>query len=187
MRALEDFIKEYVPMPEVDLAHITKRFKCKVVKKDDYLLIPGNVCKDFIFVQSGCLRMYFIKGGIEISIWFAFADSVASEIHSFISEEPSRYFVQAIEDSELLFISKNQLNELYVTHPLMQEMMRKFWEGILIHIIDRFSSLQNDTAKERYLNLLNTPEYLQKIPQKYLASFIGITPTSLSRLRRQIT
>ena len=137
-------------------------------------------------MQSGCTRLFYLKDGIEVSVWFAFPNSVASEIYSFISQKPSNFFVQATEDCEVLFITKNKLEKLYITHPKLQEMMRRFWEEILLHVIERFSSLQNDSAEERYLELLNNPYYLQTIPQKYLASFIGVTPTSFSRIRRKI-
>jgi hypothetical protein len=68
----------------------------------------------------------------------------------------------------------------------MQEMMRNFWEDAIILLLDRFTALQRDSAEQRYLDLLARPEYLQRIPQKYLASFIGVTPTSLSRIRKNI-
>lgn len=184
---LKKFIAEYIDLTDKELKEITDKFRTKSIKKNEFLLRQGKICKDFIFVLKGCLRMYFIKDGIEISVWFAFPNSITSEIYSFIAQMPSDYFVQAIEDCELLYISKTTLNQLYTTHPKMQDMMRKFWEDILLHIIERFSSLQNDTAEQRYLDLMNNPEYLQMIPQKYLASFIGVTPTSLSRIRKKIT
>jgi CRP/FNR family transcriptional regulator, anaerobic regulatory protein len=139
-----------------------------------------------VFVQKGCLRLYYLKDDIEVSVWFAFQQSSAIEINSFISEEPSDYFLQAIEDSEVLYLSKTELNKLYRYQPKMQEMMRKFWEDVILNLINRFTALQKDSAEKRYLDLLNKPDYLETIPQKYLASFIGVTPTSLSRIRKQI-
>ncbi|HET9431063.1 MAG TPA: hypothetical protein VFO70_07795, partial [Chitinophagaceae bacterium] len=136
--------------------------------------------------QKGCLRLYYIKDGIEVSVWFAFPESSAIEIYSFISENPSNYFLQAIEDSEILYLSKAELNKLYQYQPKMQEMMRNFWEDVILNLINRFTALQKDSAEKRYLDLLNNPAYLETIPQKYLASFIGVTPTSLSRIRKQI-
>ena len=131
--------------------------------------------------------MYYLKDDIEVSVWFAFPQCSAIEIYSFISENPSDYFIQAIEDSEVLYLSKAQLNKLYQQQPKMQEMMRNFWEDVILNLINRFTALQKDSAEKRYLDLLNKPDYLDTIPQKYLASFIGVTPTSLSRIRKQIT
>ncbi|HET6994088.1 MAG TPA: Crp/Fnr family transcriptional regulator, partial [Chitinophagaceae bacterium] len=112
--------------------------------------------------------------------------SSAIEIYSFISENPSNYFLEAIEDSEVLCLSKTELTKLYQYQPKMQVMMRNFWEDVILNLINRFTALQRDSAEKRYLDLLSKPGYLNSIPQKYLASFIGITPTSLSRIRKQI-
>jgi CRP-like cAMP-binding protein len=183
---LEEFIAKYVALSEAELADITSKFKSKLVKKNSYLLREGETCKDLVFVQKGCLRLYYLKDDIEVSVWFAFQQSSAIEIYSFISENPSNYFLQAIEDSEVLCLSKTELNKLYQYQPKMQEMMRNFWEDVILNLISRFTALQTDSAEKRYLDLLSKPGYLNSIPQKYLASFIGITPTSLSRIRKQI-
>ena len=183
---LKKFISKYVNLSDVELEDITNKFKSKVVKKNDYLLKQGNICKDLVFVQKGCLRLYYLKDDIEVSVWFAFQQSSAIEIYSFISENPSNYFLQAIEDSEILYLPKAELNKLYQHQPKMQEMMRNFWEDVILNLIERFTALQKDSAEQRYLDLLNKPAYLETIPQKYLASFIGVTPTSLSRIRKQI-
>lgn len=183
---LKRFISQYVNLTDAELEEITTKFKSKVVKKNNYLLRQGNTCKDLVFVQKGCLRLYYLKDDIEVSVWFAFEQSSAIEIYSFISENPSNYFLQAIEDSEVLYLSKTELNKLYQTQPKMQKMMRIFWEDVILNLINRFTALQTDSAEKRYLDLLNKPAYLETIPQKYLASFIGVTPTSLSRIRKQI-
>lgn len=183
---LENFIGKYVNLDSADLANITGKFINKKVKKNDYLLQPGQVCRDLIFVREGCLRLYYISNEIETSVWFSFKNSSAIEIASFISEQPTNYFLQAIEDSEVLLLTKVELNKLYNEYPKLHEMMKNFLEDVVLNLIDRFTSLQRDTAEERYLHLLSKPDYLQKIPQKYLASFIGVTPTSLSRIRRKI-
>ena len=68
----------------------------------------------------------------------------------------------------------------------MERIMRNFWEDVILNLLKRFTALQKDTAEKRYLDLLKDPKYMQRIPQKYLASYIGVTPTSLSRIRRQL-
>ena len=184
--SLNEFIGKYVNLSDAELEEITNKFKSKVVKKNNYLLKQGDTCKDLVFVQKGCLRLYYLKDDIEVSVWFAFQQSSAIEIYSFISGNPSDYFLQAIEDSEVLYLPKTELNNLYQYQPKMQEMMRNFWEDVILNLINRFTALQKDSAETRYLDLLNKPAYLETIPQKYLASFIGVTPTSLSRIRKQI-
>jgi len=183
---LKKFISKYVILSDIELEDISNKFKSRLIKKNDYLMRQGDTCKDLVFVQTGCLRLYYLKDDIEVSVWFAFQQSSAVEIYSFISEKPSNYFLQAIEDSEVLYLPKTELNRLYQNQPKMQEMMRNFWEDVVLNLINRFTALQKDSAEKRYLDLLNKPAYLEKIPQKYLASFIGVTPTSLSRIRKQI-
>jgi CRP-like cAMP-binding protein len=183
---LKKFLSNYAHFEENSLDEICGKFKSKIVKKNEYLLREGDICKDLIFVQSGCLRLYYLLEDVEISVWFAMKHSSAIEIYSFISNTPSNYYLQAIENTEVLFLPKNELENLYKLHPKMQEMMRKFWEDVILNLLERFTSLQRDSAEKRYLDLLNKPEYLQTIPQKYLASFIGVTPTSLSRIKNLI-
>jgi CRP-like cAMP-binding protein len=183
---LKDFIKKYAAFTPAELDEIAARFKPIKVKKNELLLQEGKICRDFVFVQEGCLRLYYIDKEVEVSVWFAFGGSSAIDIYSFISEKPSGYFIQAIEDSEVFYLPKMDLLSLYQLYPKMQEMMRNFWEDAVLNLIDRFTALQRDSAEKRYLDLLSKPPYLQKIPQKYLASFIGVTPTSLSRIRKNI-
>ena len=183
---LKKFINSYAHFTEDELTNIVQRFKKRNIKKNEFALQANSICSDLIFVQSGCLRLYYIQNEVEVSVWFALKQSSAIEIYSFISETPSNYYLQAIEDTEILFLPKAALNELYQTHPKLQEMMRKFWEDEILNLLERFTALQRDTAEQRYLDLLNKPELLQTIPQKYLASFIGVTPTSLSRIKKHI-
>ena len=186
LTGLKKFIRRFVTLPDDELDEITDKFKRKVIKKNDYVLRQGDTCKDFVFVDKGCLRLYYVKDGIEVSVWFAFQPSSAIEVYSFISEKPSNYFLQAIEDSEVLSLPKTELKKIYQSHPKMQEMMRNFWEAVLLDLISRFTALETDTAEKRYMDLLNNTDYLETLPQKYLASFIGVTPTSLSRIRKKI-
>jgi CRP-like cAMP-binding protein len=183
---LKAFIKTYATLEDAELDDVANRFKTKKVGKSEFLLIEGKVCKDLVFVREGCLRLYYFTSKMEVSVWFAFKNSSAIDISSFISGKPSNYSLQAIEDSEILYLPKIELIKLYKVYPKMQEMMRNFWEDAIILLLDRFTALQRDSAEQRYLDLLARPEYLQRIPQKYLASFIGVTPTSLSRIRKNI-
>ena len=185
--SLRQFLSKYVILSDVEMEDIAGRVKSKVLGKSDYLLRQGDICKDLVFVEKGCLRLYYMKDDIEVSVWFAFQHTSAIEISSFISGLPSNYFIQAIEESEVLCLPKSELNRLYKAQPKTQEMMRNFWEDAVLHLINRFTALQTDSAEKRYLDLLGKPDYLEKIPQKYLASFLGITPTSLSRIKKQIT
>jgi CRP-like cAMP-binding protein len=183
---LKDYLRKYVDLSEEEAIHITDQFRIRLIKKNEFLLKQGEVCKDLVYVQKGCLRLYYIQEDIEVSVWFAFQESSAIEISSFISGLPSDYFLQSVEDSEVLYLPKTELMKLYISLPKTQEMMKNFWEDVILNLVSRFTALQKDSAEKRYLDLLNKPSYLETIPQKYLASFIGVTPTSLSRIRKLI-
>lgn len=183
---LHTFLSTFVHFTPIELEHISSHFTTRVIKKNSYLLKAGEVCKDFIFVKSGCIRMYYLSNGIEISAWFSMHHSIAMEVQSFISQSPSVCFLQATEQSEVSVLQRSKLENLYYTEPKMQELMRKIWEPALVLVIPRFLSLQNDSAEKRYLDLIQNPDMIRHIPQKYLASFIGVTPTSLSRIRKKI-
>ncbi|QQL48804.1 Crp/Fnr family transcriptional regulator [Mucilaginibacter ginkgonis] len=183
---LKSFLGNYASLTDEDLDFLAQKFVARDVKKRTYLLKEGDVCSDLIFVEKGCLRLFYFNEDVEVSVWFAFEGNSAIDINSFISEKPSIYFIQAIEDSSLLIIPKTEIKKLYDTYPKMQEIMRNYWEDAMLNLLERFTALQRDAADKRYLDLLAKPTYMQKIPQKYLASYIGVTPTSLSRIRKNI-
>jgi CRP-like cAMP-binding protein len=183
---LSHFLSQYAHIPEQVLLEFTASFKEKKIAKNSFLLKEGHVCRHFGFVKSGCLRLYYTGEKQEVSVWFAFSNNSAIEISSYLSNAPSAYAIQAIEDSTVLYLPKEELETLCAKHPALQEMMRRYWEVAVLSLITRFTSLQKDSAEKRYKDLLHQTEYLQKIPQKYLASFIGVTPTSLSRIRRKV-
>lgn len=183
---LSDFFTHYSDLSTEEINAVVRLFRPKTLSRGEHLLQPGSRCNDLVFVQAGCLRMYYVADAVEISVWFSLPGSLATELASFISEKPSDFYVQAIESSELLCLPKPVLNQLYQTHPNLHATLRRVWEDVLLNIIHRFISLQNDTTEQRYLDLLKEPDYAQLIPQKYLASFIGVTPSSLSRIRRKL-
>ncbi len=184
---LQKFLQRHGDLPENQLKEFLFRFRRKEIKKNGFLFREGEVCKDLVFVYKGCLRLYYIKEGIDISVWFAFENSSAIDVSSFISAAPSNYFLQAIEDSEILYLSKNEIESFYDKYPKIEAVMRNYWEDAILQLIKRFTSLQTESAEKRYLNLIAKGKYMQKIPQKYLASFIGVTPTSLSRIRKNLS
>jgi CRP-like cAMP-binding protein len=179
------FVKNTIPLSDQVAEAFAEKFKTKKIGKGSLLLRPGDNCKDFIFVNTGILRFYIITDGVEVSVWFAFAGNVGSEIQSLLSGQPTQFFVEAIEDCQLLLLPKTELEKACTQNPLWHEFLKKIWEETIIYMIERLVSFQYKSAHKRYSDLLQDPDYLQQIPQKYLASYLGITPTSLSRLRRK--
>jgi len=185
--ALENFFGQYVKLTQKTLKALAEKSVHKTIPKGKILLRDGQTCNKIYFVIKGCLRLYYISNDIETTVWFSFENNSAIELSSFLSGMSSEYYLEAIEDSEILTLHKIELTDLYRNHPSLERTFRIFWENVIPILLKRFTALQKDSAETRYLDLLKKhPEFLQRIPQKYLASYIGITPTSLSRIRRNI-
>lgn len=180
------FIEQYGPLSPEGKEELTAFFKPQKVKKGELLLLKGQVCDKIYFVKKGCVRLYYVADEVEITVWFSFENNSAIELSSFLSAAPSDYYLEAIEDSEVLSIYKSELTGMYSRYPEMEAIMRAFWEDVILNLLKRFTALQKDSAEKRYLDLMDQPRYMQRIPQKYLASYIGVTPSSLSRIRRNL-
>ncbi len=181
-----NFFEQYGTISKDGLSALRTKLKYNTAKKGEVLLSYGQICQDIFFLTKGCLRLYYIADDVEITVWFSFEDNSAIELSSFLSGKPTEYYIEAIEDSEFLSLNKSALQSLYKNYPELESIMRVFWEDVILNLLERFTALQKDTAEQRYINLTGQTKYMQRIPQKYLASYIGVTPTSLSRIRRKL-
>ena len=183
---LKEFILHYCTPTDEELTALADGFAMRTVKKNSHMLKPGQVCGELVFVANGLFRQYYKdRRGKEITTWISFENSLSSEISSFVTQKPSHHYIQALEESEVACISHATLQSYYQTIGAAEQFGRKIAEKIAVGAINRVVSLQQETAEQRYDRLLQRPEYFQRVPLKYLASFIGITDTSLSRLRRR--
>ena len=182
---LETFLSYYIPDESLD--PFIKKFERSTIKRSRHLLRPGMDCSYLAYIQQGCFRVYYhdIKGR-EIVTWFSFSEMVITDLLGFYTSGKAQFYVQALEDSILYKISKHDLVQLYNELPAYREFGRKFAEEALTMLMQRTMSLHTKSAEERYKELMAHPHLMQKIPLKYLASFLGITDTSLSRIRRKI-
>lgn len=181
-----NFFEQYGKISEDCIHELNNKLKFNKVKKGEILLTYGQICKEIYFIKKGCLRLYYIADGVEITVWFSFEENSAIELSSFLSGKPTEYFIEAIEDSEFLSLDKSSLLDLYKSYPELESIVRCFWEDVILNLLQRFTALQKDSAEDRYRHLINQDNYLQRVPQKYLASYIGVTPTSLSRIKRNL-
>ncbi|OON66441.1 hypothetical protein B0919_21635 [Hymenobacter sp. CRA2] len=161
-------------------------FRPGAVARHALLSRQGEVCARFVFVTRGCLRFCYAPQGVDVSVWFSPAGGIGSDTQSFISQRPANFSVEAIEPTEYLWVSKATFETLCRQQPRWAELYRRLCEETIVFMIDRLVAFQAQTAEQRYAALLNDPTLLRRIPQKYLASYLGITPTSLSRLRRLV-
>lgn len=153
-------------------------------KKGKVLVRQGHVCDMFYFVLKGAARTYHRKGDKEHTQWFEFDRFVAISLSSFIAQQPSRESIELIEDSSLIAISRDNLHRLYKTYPRTNVIGRLQVEEVFVELEKRTQSLQQLSAKERYEELIaKSPMLLQRVPLKYIASYLGITQETLSRIR----
>src|SRR5205809_6953661 len=162
----------------------------KKLRKKQYLLQEGDVCKYVAFVEKGLLRSYIVNDkGNEHIIQFAFEGWWIADQFSFLTGEPSEYNIEAMEDCELLLLTWQAEEQMLEKIPKLERFFRLLLQNNLIATQQRLASSLSQTAEERYNELIKAcPETLpHRIPQHMLASFLGITPETLSRIRKQIS
>lgn len=185
MNELKSFITYYCQLNKEELDYVVGKFAQKVIRKGRHILKEGRICSLLVYTVKGNFRIYYKDNqDKEITTWLTFDDMLATELASFIIQQPTKFNVQAINDSTIATISYADLQQLYINIPKFQEFGRKIAEEVVVGAINRVVAFQHETADERYQKLLSKSEYIQKIPLKYIASFLGITDTSLSRIRR---
>lgn len=170
-----------------ELDVVLQYFRQKNYKKKTVMIESGEVANEVFFVVKGCIRLYCWKDGTELSTYFFTENMFAGTYDSFISRKPTRVAMETLEDTSVLALSYQSLEELYKVFPKMNEFIRKSIEQRFVILHDLFTSYLLNSPEERYINLLNeNPELLNRIPQHLVASFLGVTPVSLSRIRNRV-
>lgn len=179
-------ISEIILLTDAESGEISTCFHPCFLPKKQYWIQEGKRCQHIAFVQSGKVRMfYFDNDGNEITCFFAGQGSFITSFGSFLTGSSSRESIVAIEDTELLIIEKTVLEKLSASIPKIQIFRRIIAEHSFMVLENRLRMMQSQTAEERYETFVNQhPELLSSIPLQHTASFLGITPQHLSRLRK---
>lgn len=182
-------IKEHIELKEEDINLLNNYFECKQIYKGEYVYKEGDIVKTTLFVQSGLFRTYIIdEQGAEHILQFALPGWWAGDLGSFISGSSTKFFVEALEDSEVLTISKKSWDELLEKAPFYMDYHRKLLEKGLVATQNRLLEAYSTDASRKYLKLLETfPDILQRVPQYMIASYLGMSRETLSRVRSKIT
>lgn len=143
----------------------------------------NSSCKTVYFVKSGCARIFYFKDGNDITEHFAFQNNLIVRAESLFTGLPTPKGIQAIETTTVIGMDASALFQLFDKYHDIERLFRLLIENEYVATVKRIESLQFKSAKERYAELLITTNYVQKIPLKYIASFLGITQVSLSRIR----
>ncbi len=187
MERLRKIIEEKIDISENDWKIISSKLEYQVVKKKDFLTIANTIEDKVYFILEGVFRLFIELPEKDITIDFGFPNKFLSSYSSFLMQLPSVSSIQSLTSSEVIFITRKDLYDIYKETTVGDAIGRLFAEEFFRYKSKRELSFMMETPTERYLNLLKEePQLILKIPQKYLASYIGITPQALSRIRGKI-
>lgn len=186
---LKERIQAVASFSEQELELIASRFRQEHFAARSHILKQGERSRSIYFVVKGLLRVYHLKDGKEITTYLACEEGFVSSFFSFVNQEPSAEYIQCIENTELLSVSREAMYDLYTKIPAWQAVGRVLAEQNYLCMAARVLQLQMVPAREKYLAFLRDtdPRIVQRTPLVHIASFLGIAPESLSRIRRQIS
>lgn len=188
MSHLRTTLSTHVKFSDAEWSDFESRLLEKSLKKDELYLSEGQVSKKVGLVTSGGVRMFYRIRGEEYCKDFQFEGQFTGSIESLFSQRPARFSIAALEDTTLLELSKPDLDYLFDTYKNWERFGRLYAEGLFVYKEKREASLLFDSSTTRYENMLrDQPQHMHRIPLKYLASYLGIKPESLSRIRKKIS
>ena len=181
-------IARRITLTDAEFDRFTTFLQPKTYKKKEFLLHAGEVSKHLAFVNEGVFRTYSIdKTGEEHVLQFSLEDWWTGDTYSALTQKPSTLFIEALEDSHVYLIDNQELEIVFGEIPKFERYFRILAQNRFIALQERINGDLSDSAEERYLDLLNRyPTLPQRVPQQYIASFLGIQPPSLSRIRKQL-
>jgi CRP-like cAMP-binding protein len=178
-----DHLRLFHPISVGDYAFLAEHLKSKRFKKGEFITTPGQVQKDLYFIVSGVQMSYVEEQEKMHVIAFTYPPGVCAIPESFSFQTPSKYYLKCIEDTETEHISHDKLQQLFDRSHQLERLFRKMTEAILAGMINRHVELHTMSIEERYQAFCQrSPHLLQMVPQKYIASYLGIDPTNFSKL-----
>ncbi|HEX8516321.1 MAG TPA: Crp/Fnr family transcriptional regulator [Bacteroidia bacterium] len=179
------YISSIIPVSDQLENALNSLSQKKEFPKNEVVLDSGERCTELLFIDKGLFRGYYYdEDGKEITGWFARENEFATSFYSFISNEPAPENIQALESCEVTVLSHSVLQSLYINFPETERIGRIITENYYIKLEERLLGLQFKTARERYGNLVHSkPKLLQRVPLGQIASYLGITQETLSRIR----
>lgn len=181
------YFKKWSDITEEHEAIILSAFELSTIKKKKDLLVSGQTCQYLYFITRGCLRSFYIDSkGMEHIYQIRMDNNWISDLESFFSKAPSKYNIETLEDSQLLRISHEGLEQLLKDIPQLERYFRILFQKAYVNALSRLNATMWETAMDRYNEMLKEhPEVFQRVPLVYIASYLGITPESLSRIRKR--
>jgi signal-transduction protein with cAMP-binding, CBS, and nucleotidyltransferase domain len=184
---LKKYCNTFVNLTDKELNLIDKYFELNKIKKKDFLLQDGKVCNFIGFIAEGTIRHFHIKDGVEKTCDISFENSWVTDFQSFTHNTSCIMNLQAMQDAIVFVIRKENLYKLYTDCNKYETFGRLMAEQVALRATEIAMSLSSDKPEERFRNLLKKqPDLFQRVPQKYIANFLGISPESLSRIQKRI-
>ena len=186
---IKNYLKSFNILTNEEIENFVQLCTKKDLKKADYFIREGEICKEVAFILSGTLRSYFVANkGEEITYCITFPNNLMTAYSSFITGQSTEENMQAITSVELMVIPQHKINELASRNPNWMKFLKVVAEQQYIKLEKRIFQLQKNNAAQRYEDLIkNQPKYIQNIPLQYLSSYLGITQRHLSRIRKEIS
>jgi len=182
------YLLKFIALTKEQSLAFDSKFVTKKANSGDYIIEQGEISRKIIFLQEGATSMIYEREGKTFIKDFIFKNNFASVYESFITMQPSRYALKAINDCTYLSISNHDLEQLYQKYPELKIVANKLTQSAYLNITRRMESLLTLSAKKRYLELLERrPTLLSEVPLYLIASYLGITDVALSRIRKEIS
>lgn len=187
MQEVRTYIEKFAKTSDEEWAAFQSKLQYKEFEKDDFFLREGEICKHALFITDGAFRFYKIVDGSDLVTAFFFTGDYLSDYQSFLTETPSMYWVQALKKSKVYLISKDDLTDLYNVYPIFERLGRLFAERLFLTMNKRLDAFLYETPEGRYAELVHrNSKLLQEVPQYMIASYLGVKPETLSRIRKRI-
>lgn len=186
---LRHYLTHFIELTDPEWLALEKQLTIKTIPKKEFLVQKGQKTTQIGFLLSGSFRVFYDKDGEEWTTYFCFENSLVAAYMSCITGQPSTLSIQALEDCQLLVFEYQTLTDLYQQFPVYETFGRKLAEYLFMGLDVRLAEQLILSPEERYLKFLGSPakrKIIERIPQQYIASYLGITPVSLSRIRRRI-
>lgn len=187
LKALIDYFREHIEISESEVDALNALIPIRTFEKQDLLLKQGDISNSFFFIIKGMIRMYYVVDGVEKTAFFYVENSFVSAYASFTKQIPASFSFQALEETQVATISIEAAQEILALHPKFDFLARIAMEEELINCQDIIASFITLNAEQRYQKLLSSnPGIVQRVPQYHLASYLGVSPETLSRIRKRI-
>ena len=183
MQILTKEIKKLTNCETYQIEDIFNNLNMEELNKGEFLLKADQICDKYFFIEKGAVRLYYLKGQKDYTVWIGAPGQIFTDLESYLSQSKSRIFIEAIETTTAYTINKKQSDNLALQSNVYNTLLRRTVEIAFANMSKNIISFQSDEASERYERIEKEKNWLAQYPLRYISSFIGITQSSLSRLR----